>query len=458
MLVKKLLRLNRPDKQYVEVILLSRNSADTGLRVFNSIKHYGLDITRAAFTKGEPTSRYVPAFGAHLFLSADQGDVRRALDDGHAAATIFPSAVGTNETDELRIAFDGDAVLFSDEAERVYQADGLAAFSQERIARRARAAGRRAVQGIPRRTAPDPGGFPGGQEPDPHRARHRAQRAGARARDPDAARLEHPDRRGAVPGRPRQGRVPARVSRRHLLRRPAHARGERARSTSPPATCRTASPTKKSCRPGERAGQSVHAGRLAPHGRGALRRRARARRQRRARGGRPVSRGARTPDARASGQPDRARAPRRVGRSAVVSLRRGIPRARRDRHVGAARIASRSRSRRTACCAARASGTRALRSPVASRRSRCTGSRATAAACGCRSPTRPAAAKPTAAAAISTTRSKARTSASPARAIVLDFNFAYNPSCAYDDRWSCPLSPPENRLPYAVTAGERMPS
>jgi hypothetical protein len=81
-LVKKLLRLNRPDKQYVEVILLSRNSADTGLRVFNSIKHYGLDITRAAFTKGEPTSRYVPAFGAHLFLSADQGDVRRALDEG----------------------------------------------------------------------------------------------------------------------------------------------------------------------------------------------------------------------------------------------------------------------------------------------------------------------------------------------------------------------------------------
>ena len=129
-LVKKLLRLNRPDKQYVEVILLSRNSADTGLRVFNSIKHYGLDITRAAFTKGEPTSRYVPAFGAHLFLSADTGDVRRALDDGHAAATIVPSATGGNEADELRIAFDGDAVLFSDEAERVYQAEGLAAFAR----------------------------------------------------------------------------------------------------------------------------------------------------------------------------------------------------------------------------------------------------------------------------------------------------------------------------------------
>jgi 5'-nucleotidase len=129
-LVKKLLRLNRPDKQYVEVILLSRNSADTGLRVFNSIKHYGLDITRAAFTKGEPTSRYVPAFGAHLFLSADTGDVRRALDDGHAAATIVPSVTGGNEADELRIAFDGDAVLFSDEAERVYQEEGLAAFAR----------------------------------------------------------------------------------------------------------------------------------------------------------------------------------------------------------------------------------------------------------------------------------------------------------------------------------------
>jgi 5'-nucleotidase len=128
-LAKKLLRLNRPDKQYVEVLLLSRNSADTGLRVFNSIKHYGLDITRAAFTKGEPTSRYVPAFGSHLFLSADTEDVKRALDEGYAAATIVPN-VFRNETDELRIAFDGDAVLFSDEAERVYQEKGLAAFSR----------------------------------------------------------------------------------------------------------------------------------------------------------------------------------------------------------------------------------------------------------------------------------------------------------------------------------------
>jgi 5'-nucleotidase len=129
-LVNKLLRLNRADKQYVEVILLSRNSADTGLRVFNAIKHHGLDITRAAFTKGEPTSRYVPPFGAHLFLSADTEDVKRVLNDGYAAATIVPSTVGKNESDQLRIAFDGDAVLFSDEAERIYQQNGLAEFSR----------------------------------------------------------------------------------------------------------------------------------------------------------------------------------------------------------------------------------------------------------------------------------------------------------------------------------------
>ena len=127
-LVKKLLRLNRPNKQYVEVILLSRNSADTGMRVMKSIQHHGLDMTRAAFTKGLPTSRYVSAFGAHLFLSADTEDVKRVLADGYAAATIVPSTVGRNETDDLRIAFDGDAVLFSDEAERVFQESGLDAF------------------------------------------------------------------------------------------------------------------------------------------------------------------------------------------------------------------------------------------------------------------------------------------------------------------------------------------
>ena len=129
-LARKLLALNRPERQHVEIILLSRNTADTGLRIFNSIRHYGLPITRAAFTGGEPTSRYVPAFGAHLFLSADAGDVKRALAEGHAAATILPWNLGQSVSTELRIAFDGDAVLFSDESERVYKRAGLDAFSE----------------------------------------------------------------------------------------------------------------------------------------------------------------------------------------------------------------------------------------------------------------------------------------------------------------------------------------
>ncbi|MBI2961790.1 MAG: 5'-nucleotidase [Betaproteobacteria bacterium] len=132
-LVKKLLSLNAlaPAHPRVEVILLSRNTADTGLRIMTSIEHYQLDISRAAFTGGENTYPYVPAFDAHLFLSANPLDVRKALDAGHAAATILPSNVGQNvgESAELRIAFDGDAVLFSDEAERLYQAKGLDAFA-----------------------------------------------------------------------------------------------------------------------------------------------------------------------------------------------------------------------------------------------------------------------------------------------------------------------------------------
>ena len=136
-LVKKLLALNvlPPVRPRVEVILLSRNTADTGLRIMHSIEHYQLDITRAAFTGGESTYPYVPAFDAHLFLSANGEDVRKALDARHAAAQILPSNVGQNvaRTAELRIAFDGDAVLFSDEAERVYQRDGLDAFTTAEV-------------------------------------------------------------------------------------------------------------------------------------------------------------------------------------------------------------------------------------------------------------------------------------------------------------------------------------
>ena len=136
-LARKLLRLNEASRQHVEIVLLSRNSADTGLRIFNAISHYKLGITRAVFTSGRDTSRYVPALGTHLFLSADPEDVRHALASGHAAATIVPrrgavsvvDSPGPQDDDELRIAFDGDAVLFSDEAERVFQAQGLDAFT-----------------------------------------------------------------------------------------------------------------------------------------------------------------------------------------------------------------------------------------------------------------------------------------------------------------------------------------
>lgn len=131
-LVEKLLSINSMVDQppAVEVILLSRNSADTGLRIFNSIKHHQLDITRAAFTSGRSPYSYVPAFGTHLFLSADAGDVKNALDTGYAAATILSSSPTTSESKQLRIAFDGDAVLFSDESERVYKEEGLSAFTK----------------------------------------------------------------------------------------------------------------------------------------------------------------------------------------------------------------------------------------------------------------------------------------------------------------------------------------
>lgn len=129
-LVKKLLQLKDTQQQsLVEVILLSRNSADTGLRVFNSIQHHGLSITRAAFCNGRSPYRYVEAFGAHLFLSANPSDVHLALQSGCAAAVICSSNTNSLADAEIRIAFDGDAVLFSDEAECIYQAEGLETFA-----------------------------------------------------------------------------------------------------------------------------------------------------------------------------------------------------------------------------------------------------------------------------------------------------------------------------------------
>ncbi|MBS3959717.1 MAG: 5'-nucleotidase [Xanthomonadaceae bacterium] len=132
-LVRKLLALNRSLPEGVppvEVILLSRNSADTGLRIFNAIEHYGLPIVRAVFTAGADTHPYITPFGAQLFLSANPASVRSALEHGVAAATILPSATRpqVEPHPQLRIAFDGDAVIFGDESERVSQQSGLLAF------------------------------------------------------------------------------------------------------------------------------------------------------------------------------------------------------------------------------------------------------------------------------------------------------------------------------------------
>ena len=130
-LVKKLLHINHILGQTrVEVILLSRNTADTGLRVFNSIEHHGLEISKAAFCGGSSPYRYISAFNSHLFLSTNGQDVRQALENGIAAATIMPSKAANTEDWKLRFAFDGDAVLFSDEAERIYKASGLDAFTR----------------------------------------------------------------------------------------------------------------------------------------------------------------------------------------------------------------------------------------------------------------------------------------------------------------------------------------
>jgi len=136
-LVQKLLKLNDlgDARERVEVILLSRNSADTSLRVFNSIQEHTLPITRAAFTNGSSPFKYVEPFGADVFLSTDPEDVASTLGSGFAAATMLPSntkSSASNE-DKLSIAFDGDAVVFSDEAEQVYQQKGLIEFAKHEV-------------------------------------------------------------------------------------------------------------------------------------------------------------------------------------------------------------------------------------------------------------------------------------------------------------------------------------
>ncbi len=128
-LVKKLLAFNA-ERPRVEVVILSRNDPVSGLRVFRSAQHFGLSVQRGVFTRGQPPWRYLRPLAAHLFLSTNEADVRSALQAGVPAARVYPESKRASEShpQEVRIAFDGDAVLFSDEAERVYQAQGLDAF------------------------------------------------------------------------------------------------------------------------------------------------------------------------------------------------------------------------------------------------------------------------------------------------------------------------------------------
>jgi 5'-nucleotidase len=129
-LVQKLLAFNTGPLPQVEVVILSRNDPVSGMRVFRSAQHYGLMIQRGVFTRGASPWRYLKPLAANLFLSANEADVRSALEAGVPAARVYPHAARASDAhpNEVRIAFDGDAVLFSDEAERVFQASGLDAF------------------------------------------------------------------------------------------------------------------------------------------------------------------------------------------------------------------------------------------------------------------------------------------------------------------------------------------
>jgi len=145
--IKRFLNINSRfvEQQPVEVVLLSRNSAATGKRVFRSIQHYGLGITRAAFMEGKSPYEYIPAFNAALFLSANEADVAKAIESGYPAGVVLPSeTVLDDDSEELRIAFDFDGVIVDDEAETIYQEGALPAFQAHEAAN----------AGVPHRSGP----------------------------------------------------------------------------------------------------------------------------------------------------------------------------------------------------------------------------------------------------------------------------------------------------------------
>jgi 5'-nucleotidase len=135
--IRRFLNINKrfPDKMPVEVVLLSRNSATTGKRVFRSIAHYGLNISRAIFMEGKSPYEYIPAFNASLFLTANEGDVSKAIQAGYPAGVVLPSKVVDDESEEeLRIAFDFDGVIADDESEAIYKGGDLPEFHNYEVA------------------------------------------------------------------------------------------------------------------------------------------------------------------------------------------------------------------------------------------------------------------------------------------------------------------------------------
>ncbi len=136
-LVQKLLKFNDGGESKVEVVILSRNDPVSGLRVFRSAEHAGLKLERGVFTRGRPPYHYLRSLQANLFLSANEQDVRETLQAGFPAAMVYPASAKLAEShpNEIRIAFDGDAVLFSDEAEQVFQSKGLSAFVEHEISK-----------------------------------------------------------------------------------------------------------------------------------------------------------------------------------------------------------------------------------------------------------------------------------------------------------------------------------
>ena len=139
-LVNNLLNINQKlNKKYVEVIVMSRNSAETSLRIMNSVEHYGLDIGRMMMSGGEEIAKYLKAFGVDLFLSCNEEDVSSAINNGIPAGLIYAGSNKYKSSNQIRIAFDADAVLFSGDSEKIYQQSGLDAFVQNEVDNRDKA-------------------------------------------------------------------------------------------------------------------------------------------------------------------------------------------------------------------------------------------------------------------------------------------------------------------------------